>query len=59
VGDWKLIHFYEDHRDELYHLAADLSEQRDLAAREPERARDLRRRLDDSLRSVNARFPTR
>jgi uncharacterized sulfatase len=24
---WKLIHFYEDDRDELYHLPSDLAEQ--------------------------------
>ena len=59
VGDWKLVHFYEDNRDELYDLAADVSEQHDLAAREPSRTRDLRRQLDDYLRAVGARFPTK
>jgi uncharacterized sulfatase len=57
AGDWKLVHFYEGDRDELYHLAADPSEQRDLAAQQPARTRELRSRLDDYLRSVNARFP--
>ena len=32
-NDWKLIHYHEDGRDELYHLATDQEEQRDLAAR--------------------------
>jgi arylsulfatase A len=58
VGDWKLLHFYEDGRDELYRLTADPSEQRNLAAREPARAHDLRARLDRHLRAVNARLPT-
>ena len=58
VGDWKLVHFYEGDRDELYRLSADASEQRDLASQEPARARDLRRRLDESLRGMGARFPT-
>ncbi len=59
AGEWVLLHFYEDDRDELYHLPSDASEQRDLAAREPARARELRRRLDDHLRAVGARLPTR
>ncbi len=58
-GDWKLVHFYEDDRDELYHLADDLSEQRDLVVREPARRRELRRQLDEHLRTVGARLPTR
>ncbi len=44
-GDWKLVGRYEDGaaRDlELYHLAADLGETDDLAAREPERLEELR-----------------
>ena len=32
-GDWKLIHYYEDGRDELYNLADDIGEQTDLAAK--------------------------
>jgi uncharacterized sulfatase len=58
AGDWKLLHFYEDGRDELYQLSADISEQCDLAAREPARARDLRARLDRHLRELRARLPT-
>jgi arylsulfatase A len=59
VGDWKLIHFYEDNRDELYQLVDDPSEMKDLAAKEPAKARALRRQLDDYLRGVNARMPVR
>jgi uncharacterized sulfatase len=58
VGDWKLIHFYENNRDELYHLMTDASEQRDLAAKEPAKARELRARLDEQLSSANARLPS-
>lgn len=57
LGDHKLIHCYEDDRDELYDLAEDPSEQRDLAATEPTRAAALRRALDDYLGSVRARLP--
>jgi uncharacterized sulfatase len=59
AGEWKLVHFYEDDRDELYHLSADPSEQRDLATSEAAKAKDLRRQLDASLREMGARFPTR
>jgi arylsulfatase A-like enzyme len=56
-GDWKLIHYYEDGRDELYNLAADLGEQSDLAATEPVRTRNLRAELDAWLRETGARIP--
>lgn len=57
VGDWKLLHFHEDGHDELYDLAADPGESRDLAALEPARARDLRARLERELRAAGARWP--
>jgi uncharacterized sulfatase len=57
AGDWKLIHFYEDDRDELYRLSQDPSEQHDLAARQPAKARELRARLDEQLNSAHARRP--
>ncbi len=54
-GRHKLLHFYEDGRDELYDLEADPGEQRDLAAAEPTLTADLRRRLDSYLAEVQAR----
>jgi arylsulfatase A-like enzyme len=56
-NDWKLIHYHEDGRDELYHLATDPSEQKDLAGTEPERAKALRARLDAWLTKTGAKFP--
>jgi arylsulfatase A len=58
LGDWKLIHFYENNRDELYRLSTDPSEQNDLAAKEPAKARELRTRLGEELRAANARLPS-
>jgi uncharacterized sulfatase len=58
MGDWKLVHFYEDNRDELYRLTTDASEQNNLAAQEPAKARELRAQLDAELRSVKARLPS-
>lgn len=56
-GDWRLIHYFEDGRDELYLLADDPGEQRDLAAAEPDLAVELRHRLDRWLVEVDARLP--
>jgi arylsulfatase A-like enzyme len=58
VGNHKLLEFYEDSRVELYDLAADPGEQRDLAAAQPERAEELRKRLGDWRRDVGAQMPT-
>lgn len=57
-GDFRLIHFYEDNRDELYDLAHDIGETKDLAATQPERAKALREQLDAWLKSVDAQLPT-
>lgn len=57
-GDLRLVHFYEDGRDELYNLAQDIGETKDLAASQPAQAKALRTRLDAWLKSVDAQFPT-
>ncbi|CAN5441065.1 hypothetical protein BH23VER1_BH23VER1_22130 [soil metagenome] len=57
LGDWKLIHYYEDGRDELYNLAEDAGEQSDLAGSEPDRARSLRTKLDAWLADTGAKIP--
>ena len=57
AGPWRLVHFYEDDRDELYDLAADAGETTDLAAREPARAKALRQKLDAWLTEVGAQMP--
>lgn len=56
-GDFRLVHFYEDDRDELYDLANDGGETKDLAATQPERAKAMRTRLDAWLKSVDAQLP--
>jgi arylsulfatase A len=57
AGRWKLLEYLEDQRVELFDLAADPSEQNDLAAQEPERARELRQRLHAWRESVGAAMP--
>jgi arylsulfatase A-like enzyme len=56
-GDWKLIHRWEDGRDELYNLAEDIGEQNELAVKNPEKARELRSRLDRWLADSGATIP--
>jgi arylsulfatase A len=56
-GDWKLIRFYEDGRDELYDVAADMGETQDLAAARPEIAEALGRKLDSWLAETGAKLP--
>lgn len=58
-GDLKLIEFYEDGRLELYDLKNDPGECNDLAARMPERVRELRGMLETWRRSVAAQMPGR
>jgi arylsulfatase A-like enzyme len=56
---WKLIHYHEDGRDELYDLATDPVERTDLAGLQPARAKSMRKQLDGWLKATNAKFPTR
>ena len=44
-GDWKLIQFDSDNTTELYNLANDLGEKKNLAEEEPKRAASLREEL--------------
>ena len=57
LGDWKLIHYYEDGRTELYNLAEDRSETTDLSDAYPEKARELQLDLFGYLDGVGARYP--
>ena len=66
AGDWKLLEYFENGRLELFNLASDPGEARDLAAAEPARANELRSRLaawraevGAKMPSVNAAFPAR
>ncbi len=56
-GNWKLIHYHEDGRDELYDLENDEAETTDVAAANPEVAAGLKSQLDTWLKETNAVFP--
>jgi uncharacterized sulfatase len=57
AGKWKLIEFLDDGAVELYDLAADIGETKDLAAESGERAAELRGRLHDWRRDIEAAVP--
>jgi arylsulfatase A len=57
VGNWKLIRFYESERDELYDLAKDPGETRDIADSNPQKKREVAKRLDGWLKEVGAQMP--
>ncbi len=56
-GDWKLLEFFEDDTVELYNLREDVSEQHNLAQREPQRVAELRTALTQWRSQVGARMP--
>ena len=58
MGDWKLIEFFEDGHVELYNLAEDIGETKDLAAAMPDKARQLHEALLAWRKQVNAPLPT-
>ncbi|NJB82726.1 sulfatase [Wenyingzhuangia aestuarii] len=56
-GDWKLIHYYEDGRYELYNITLDQKEKDNVALENKDRVKDLKTKLFDYLESVNAKYP--
>lgn len=57
-GEFKLIEYYEQERRELFHVAKDGGESRNLAADQPERVRELAARLATWREQVGAQMPT-
>lgn len=57
--NWKLIHYWEDDRDELYDLSTDPYEKTDIAQRHSERTQTMYKQLIGYLAEVNARIPAR
>ncbi|MHC4741385.1 MAG: sulfatase-like hydrolase/transferase [Planctomycetota bacterium] len=58
-GDYKLIKYYDDNSVELYNLAEDISEKSDLSTKMPEKAAELKKKLEAWLRETGARMPKR
>ncbi|MFK5921259.1 MAG: sulfatase [Verrucomicrobiota bacterium] len=55
---WKLIHYFEDGRNELYHVGRDIGEQRNLYREYPERVEAMVKELKAWQKSVAAVEPT-
>jgi arylsulfatase A-like enzyme len=55
--NWKLIHYWEDGRNELYKLDYDPSEQIELAEKYPKRVLAMEEKLNEWLKEVGANFP--
>lgn len=58
-GRYKLIEHFDDGSVELYDLQADLSEKNNLARQQPEKAAELRERLQRWRKEMKAALPTK
>ncbi|MFV0270067.1 MAG: sulfatase [Macellibacteroides fermentans] len=56
-GDWKLIHYYEDRRNELYNLKIDQTELEPLNAQYPDKEVFLWKKLSVLLTEAGAKYP--
>lgn len=57
-GDWKLIQYFEDGALELYNLKEDLSERKNLAKSNPEKAKEMLKELTAWQVATDAPVPT-
>ncbi len=56
-GDWKLLHYYQDNRSELYHLGRDPGETLDLAQDEPNRVTQMLKAMRQWVKDTGANLP--
>ena len=57
-GNWKLIHYWEDGRNELYNLAVDAGENNDVSAENVDLVNDLATKMENWLAETKAKLPT-
>jgi arylsulfatase A-like enzyme len=57
-GDWKLVHYYEDNRDESYNLQKDPSEQHDLAKTNKIKGMKVRTKFDTWRNETRVNAPS-
>ena len=57
AGDWKLIRFWDGPKFELYNLAKDLGEKKNLAGEMAGKVKELNKTLVAHLESVGAKLP--
>ena len=56
-ANWRLIHYFEDGRNELYDIQADIGEQTEQLKMNPQIAEKLKARLDNWLKETGALIP--
>lgn len=56
-GDWKLIHYFEDGKNELYHLGTDLGESNNVYDQYEEQGMSLKSELENWLELTKANIP--
>ncbi|WPP53114.1 sulfatase [Catalinimonas niigatensis] len=57
-GDWKLIHWYEDDRFELFNLKEDIGEEQNVASEHPKEIEILKKELNEWLQDVDGKMPS-
>lgn len=57
LGDWKLIHYFENNDFELYNLKEDIAENNNLAETNPEKLNELLMVLENWRKKTNAPVP--
>ena len=58
MGDWKLVEFFDGAPLELYNLADDIGESKNLASQMPEKAKEMQAKLAEWREETGARMPT-
>lgn len=56
-GDWKLIYYYDTGKKELFNIKEDIGEKKNLADSNPDKTKQLSRKLGKYLRSTGAQRP--
>jgi len=56
-GDWKLIHYFEDGKNELYHLGKDMGETNNVFDQYPKKGMALKNELENWLNATGAKIP--
>jgi arylsulfatase A-like enzyme len=59
MGDYKLIHFFENDKLELYNLKEDIEEQYEISSENPEITKNLYNRLNEWREAIEARIPVK
>jgi arylsulfatase A-like enzyme len=58
AGDWKLMEFLEDGKQELYNLKRDIGEEHNVAKQNPDKVKELHAKLVAWREQVGAKMPT-